>query len=300
MSASLDVIWHPLPSSLENKSEPLLIRYSFTKDGYKVQVTDLSQVWTEELKKKQIIKRALNDDVSIDPSEDDSQFDILLQKLKDAIHGEKDTSIDIQRTGSGKELRIIVSSKLPHPLKPLRWTLHLVRNAEANLSTEFIMPLLRSSSLQYQRVEELARLLAEKDDAIYKMLDKVESIGVDWSALFPNVGNIRSSRREKRREYITKNVRGMQTFNKKEWVSSFTGRDIDANNLHDLIRDAFAGGSAVNNDNVMESIEPSQLRYGSLQPETKARDETTPAEANSDDDNDFQVRFTIDVPSPTS
>ena len=75
--------WQLLPLYFDSlKETPLLSRSSFQTQSYDIFVTDLTSVWSESLDRRQIIRRALNEDTSIDPSQDSTQLKILLDKIK--------------------------------------------------------------------------------------------------------------------------------------------------------------------------------------------------------------------------
>jgi hypothetical protein len=62
----------------------LLVKASFSKNGYSIRLTDLSRIWAEELDKAEIISRARARNCSIDPGEDAEQYDIFNEKLQSA------------------------------------------------------------------------------------------------------------------------------------------------------------------------------------------------------------------------
>ena len=68
--------WHTLCTN--NADLPnLLLKSTFTSDGYSIQLTDLSRLWTQHLTKNQIANQARHSKCSIDASQDDEQYHIL-------------------------------------------------------------------------------------------------------------------------------------------------------------------------------------------------------------------------------
>lgn len=287
MSTPSDGIWHTLPAIARTQNEPLLARWRSDKNGYSVQITNLKEIWTEVLTKDDIITRANDEGCSIDPSEDDNQYQILLSKLEDGFHGNKKSILTIDDHAYNENIQIQVESELPRPLQPLRWTLSLIRDRVASISSDFIMPLLRSSYIQHQRVEELSRLLTEKDLAVSKLLDKVESMGVDLSSLYPNLG--KSVRRDKQREHLAKSVRGLQTFDKEDFMASFATKQADAADLNTLVHDAFAGGAS------MDKANPGEVAEKTGNGAKGSRQKIARTQSSEDQNDGFQVNYTSKI-----
>lgn len=286
--------WCALPASVSKDGGPFLTRYVFGTDNYKVQITDLTHVWTEELSKRDIINRARQDETSINPSEDNNQFKIIMQKIRGAVDGDDDTSLSISSNSAAKELEIRLTSELPKPLHAFHWRLRPVRSQDATVSSELIIPLIRSSYVQYQRVEELSRLLADKDLAISKMLDKVESVGVDLDSIFPKMSATRTTKRDKYREIIAKNVRGMAPFEKSKWLGAFPDRGEDPPGFRELVKDAFAAADAVDSKHFDELVKAQASQVGEVGAEIQAkRKDRVSTPPSADEEEEFQVRSDI-------
>lgn len=240
-------IWQTLPSLQTGDRATTLVRHSFHDGGYTVQVTDMSCVWCESLNKEETIARAETLESSIDPSEDDDQYWILLRKIEGAIRGDNGTEISISgRDGRNDSLLLKVNIPLPQPLTPLKWELNLAPMRGNAIRSELFTPLLSWTYIQHQQIGELARLLAEKDNVITKVLDKVESLGMDLESIFPIAGHSKLGRRVKRREVIAEHVRGLASFSFQQWKDNFHIDNEDALSYEQLVNDAFRGSDSAN------------------------------------------------------
>lgn len=219
MAVNPDAHWYPLvvTTRLPVHSPPLLIQRSFTNNTYSVHLTDLTYIWGETLSRREIVQRALNDDTSIDPSEDASQMRILLAKLKEAIslRGEgneenDDIDVDIQAvperssTSTGTLMQLKVTYDLPEPLQPLLWTFKLQPLPQIQLTKRLLLPLLSLSSLHSTEIQSLVRIIKDKDVVLEKMHDSLEDSKVSVAGI---LGGGASRRR------------GLEKFEEKIWRS---------------------------------------------------------------------------------
>ncbi|OAL70968.1 hypothetical protein A7D00_4630 [Trichophyton violaceum] len=209
--------WERLPL-YSNSYPPLLFSYEPSSEGYEVFLTDLGHVWSESLSHKQIIDRAAKDDTSIDPSQDEDQYSVLLQKINDALHGSKGTSLCLSGRGAGSSLRLSTTTKLPKPLEPLEWTLVLSKCSPSALTRHMLVPTLRSWLGIEAQQQSLCELLEEKDKIIGKLFDKIESSGLELSTVFPGMANIRhGQKRGSLFSQASKLVKGVSPFDKSSW-----------------------------------------------------------------------------------
>ena len=112
--------WRTLSISDESLP-PLLIKAHLHSEGYTIHLTDLSRIWSETLTKREINKRALNNDCSIDPTDGPEQYNILLEKINGTLEQEDQTSLRFQ---PDQGLKLELQAPLPHPLSPLNWTVN--------------------------------------------------------------------------------------------------------------------------------------------------------------------------------
>lgn len=214
-------IWRPIPQTAGLGETAVLLKSCRTPDSILIQLTDLSQVWAEELNKTQICERARTIDCSIDPSEDDNQLTILLEKIEAALKGDDGTTLSVVADGPD-HFRMELTSPLPDPLPPLQWMARLGPGSREQVKTEVMVPLVCSTYMRKQQEDNLVALLAAKDGLMSKMMDKIESLGVDLVSLFPQLGKGTVLKRKRnQREALAPSVPGLGLFNEAAWRTRF-------------------------------------------------------------------------------
>ena len=189
-------MWRPLRLTTQNQAIPcLLAKYDFGPTSYTVHLTDLTYLWTESLDRKQIIRRALELNTSIDPSEDGSQMRLLLSHIREALEGVPGTSVTLTRKDTLNELPLDLSAMLPSPLPPLEWPITLSQASQESFTSHFVLPFLSQSLTLRGQIVSLLDSLREKDNVVRKLSDRMQSDGTDFSKLFPGAGSIRSGSR---------------------------------------------------------------------------------------------------------
>lgn len=190
---------------------PLLLKASFSKEGYIVRLTDLSHVWSETLGRKQIIDRAKRQSCSIDPSEDEEQLRIFLDNIRSALKQDIKTSLAIASTKDGN-VKLNLETPLPAPLPVFEWEIHLTQSSSGNIKNELVSPLIHRA---HQLNHNLGLLIAElqaKDKIIAKITDRLETSGHDLTAVFPGVSGVKLSRKKTQQEQLARHVRGLGNF----------------------------------------------------------------------------------------
>jgi hypothetical protein len=201
--------WHRLPLTTSIPSAPaLLVRTEFTSSSFTVSVTDLCQVWTEALGKEEICSRAAGEGTTIDPSEDESQLPVLLDKLETALRrASRDTQLELssvanENVAQGCDLLLKLGVKLPPPFPRLEWTFRLTQGSAIDFTNRFVLPLISMASTHTEVIEDLFTIIAEKDRVIEKLKDSL----VEGNA---NINMIVGTRRRK----------ALQEFDRKAWES---------------------------------------------------------------------------------
>ncbi len=225
--------WRPLGSIPQ--SPPLLIRYKFEPSQYKIHLTDLTYIWTETLERKQIFKRALNTDTSIDPSETPDQLRLLLRKIQNSLEGAEGTKLSLSRGENPGELVLRTIAQLPHPFKPLEWPIHLASAPRNSLTTELLLPCLSEQFVAKAQVESLLQFLKEKDHVIGKLADRMQLDGVDFGTLFPGALGLKTGAKLSNREHAGKLVKGLNEFNETQWRKALSATLSSSPNLQDVI-----------------------------------------------------------------
>ncbi|KAK0258081.1 hypothetical protein LTR01_005330 [Friedmanniomyces endolithicus] len=211
--------WKTLHLEDNNDSIPqLLIKAKLDSAGYTIHLTDLSQIWGETLTKRGIRKRADLDDCSIDPGEGNDQYQILLDKIHQALDQHDGTSFNLGEVkGVEGGLNISLSAPLPSPLPVLKWQIQLSPLPVTALESSLIRPLLRHAQYGRTQIQSLLHELAEKDRVISKLTDRLETSGNDLTTVFPGVSNVKVSRKRSQREQLARHVRSLGDFDVSAW-----------------------------------------------------------------------------------
>lgn len=206
--------WASLRSDDVPSSAPTLFHSCSLEDGgYRVVLTDLSNVWVEKLSRGEIMKRAKAIKTTIDPNESSSQHRLFLQTIRDALDGETPTTFRLAAEPASHEVIVQVTCRLPPPLEALTWHVHFKRVAHEGVKNAIVLPLLRTAILEQRKRSALQSEIRAKDQIITKLLDAIESIGGDLSSIFPGLSGAGITRVEEHRNWLMENVHGMKPSN---------------------------------------------------------------------------------------
>ena len=232
--------WSILPLSTNTNDRRLLTRHSFNTNGYTVQITDLRNVWFDTLDRQEIIERATREESSIDPSDDITQLQILLQHLEDALCGKQGTTLEmISPILSDGEMILRSMTPLPQGLRPLTWSFNLNRAADEAIRSDLVVPLIAACYLQNQQINQLSHWLVEKDNAIAKIMDKLETSGTDLASIFPTVP-VGKNKRGMQRSQIVQHVKGLSPVDKHTWMKAQYSSSLQLVPFEKLVQGAFA------------------------------------------------------------
>lgn len=267
-----------------------MIRHDIARSTYVLHVTNLRHVWSESLDAKQIRLRAADLGTSIDPSEDAEQLTILLEKLKAAFEGCEGSVLHVME-GEDDQLRIKLFTPLPAGLAPLQWTLHLKRQPEEAVRNDVLRPLLGASYLQKIQIRHLTALLVEKDAAITKVLDKLESSNVDIHSIFPNIpkGKVkgRNSKKVTSREQLALRIPGLATFDLSAWADTSRSAAHAAATFRELVSGAFESGSA------KPKYGTSMTDYSDIKPSQRPSEDKSASQRSENVDWDYEVCYPL-------
>lgn len=236
--------WQRLHLANEGNTPPLLFKYSTTASGYELYVTDLNYIWSENLDRKAVLKRADEDDTTIDPSEDLEQFKVLLQKIGEGLQNEpgSKTSLNPKTRGSAHSLEFTVTSKLPAPLRPLRWKLCLSKEPQSSMTSHLLLPFINAEADREACQQSLIDELNKKDWALAKIFDKIEAIGVDLSTIFPGTSGLRGAGRKiPTLAQAAKYIRGLAPFNEQAWREEVFKSSPNAGLSSNIVAEMSAG-----------------------------------------------------------
>lgn len=202
---------------------PLLISTAFTAGSYKIYLTDLTNLWCEDLDRRSILRRSLVEDTSIDPSQDSGQFKLFLEKIRLGLDGGKDVdlwlSLGTRASKAGpahvKSLDINLSIALPGPLQPLKWTIELAPCPQSDFAAYFTLPLLQAQNARLRELESLVGILRDKDNVIQKLVDKLEATGAELGHVFPGAAG--KGGRKIPRKVAEERVKGLGGFEQESW-----------------------------------------------------------------------------------
>ncbi|KAL6706936.1 hypothetical protein ACN47E_004886 [Coniothyrium glycines] len=195
----------------------LLVKPDFGADSYTVHLTDLTNIWREELDLHAIVARAAEEQSPIEVAKQDAaQLAHLLEHVKKALGSSDDATCRVTRSTIG-DLTLHAVIALPEPLDSLAWTFHFSKQSTVTLRNELILPLLVSSHIQHERIASLVAVIAEKDRAITRLVDQFESSNLDLAAAFPSVSSLKLGRKTVKREQAAKHVPALQPFREHTW-----------------------------------------------------------------------------------
>jgi XLF-Cernunnos, XRcc4-like factor, NHEJ component len=296
---------------------PLLISTTFTSNSYKVDVTDLTHIWSESLDRRSIIRRSLDEDTSIDPSEDAEQLRVFLDKIQSALSGGENTTLSLQAKPSLKSkdapsLDLYITAQLPKGLQPLQWPFHLTLSPQSELSAQLTIPILRAQSARMKELERLVEMLRDKDHVIQKLVDKLETTGAELGHVFPGAAG--KGGRKIPRKLAEERVKGLGLFEVEEWKKEMrlVEKENSKEDLKVVVREVYeedplllldpvtyseAPGSWLN---WWENVKENPVELSNKTDEQKSKNETTRApevpgmnEASAKEDgDDFQIQTT--------
>ncbi|KAI5302573.1 hypothetical protein KEM56_000560 [Ascosphaera pollenicola] len=280
--------WCLLPKSATQNGVPLLFRFTASSAGYELLLTDLTCLWSEKLDSKQVIRRATNDNTSIDPGEDREQFEVFLSKIRDAFAGREGSRLALASDGKSSRLMLETETQLPDPFEPLAWSFSLEELPSSAITEYVVLPLVNAERVHEAQVSSLKGLLEEKDWAIEKLLDKLETANIDLNTIFPGQ---RFSRKAP-----TSNGRGMTAFNEKRWVERFAS-EASSNATGESILQALSDFAS------LEDVYPAHQKWWrGLKVDSRKRDDTLDTKSSTKqkikdsnkretqkDDSDFEV-----------
>ncbi|KAK2733398.1 hypothetical protein FQN57_002138 [Myotisia sp. PD_48] len=237
--------WKRLPL-LDNGQQcpPLLFSYEIASKGYELYLTDLAHIWGESLNRRSILKRASEDETSIDPSQDDDQLSVLLQKIGVALDGHKGSSISLKGCKKGSNIELITITKLPSPLEPLTWSIQLSRLPQSALTQNLLLPALQGGTEQENRIHLLIEILKEKDRLLGRLFDKIESSNVDLSTVLPGMTGVRAGRKGSLFSQASKLVRGVAPFDEEAWNVEYSGQTSHHNIAPAIMQQLSSGEGA--------------------------------------------------------
>ena len=217
----------------------LLVKYHFGPSNYQVWLTDLTYLWTESLDRRQIVRKALNGDTSIDPSEDSAQLRLFLQSIADALRQRPGTSVTLDQSNDIQKLTLTTLTPLPHPLRPLEWSLILMLAPQPEFASEFLSPLLSKQLTAKTEKISLLQQLKEKDYVISKLIEKLQGDGVDLGKVFPGAMSSKSAAGHTALGILAKSIKGLREFDQDRWEAELAKENGTYGGISSLLSEIF-------------------------------------------------------------
>jgi hypothetical protein len=203
------------------------------------------------------LKRADESATTIDPSEGLDQLDLLLIKIGEALRGDGGTATTINTGTSQDSLELNTTTKLPAPLRPLKWTLRLLKEPASSMTTNVILPLLRGEATWESRQRSLLDQLKQKDWVLGKLFDRFEALGADLGTVFPGAAGLRTARKGSSRSEAAKFIKGVAPFEEQTWLAESAGSSPGTKVAFNLIHELAGSDRGLD----LERLRPSQEKW---------------------------------------
>lgn len=259
--------WKPLPTKRRNADASLYVKTLVVESSYAIYLTDLTHIWLEKLDRRAIMRRAMDENTTIDPTNGPDQLKHLLDHIEKCLHGDSGTRVVFSSKSDMQTLKLTLTSKLPAPLEPLRWPVTLKLDGQASFSAELLLPALTSLQDYRQAVDGLVSVIKEKDNVIQKLQDKLEVTGVDLRAVFPGFGLSKASK-PSTADYHRK-VPGLKEFLYESWAQHAPGLHRDPI-AHDH-SPRLVGANGLSVDPWWENLPASDAEDEDLVPDSQAK-----------------------------
>ncbi|GIZ42919.1 hypothetical protein CKM354_000616600 [Cercospora kikuchii] len=209
----------------------LLLKADMSQNECTLELTDLNRLWAVSLTGNELVESARQQGTSIDPGEDDEQFDQFLSRIESALDCERKTHLRLEPGDAEDGLQLSVAVPLPGSLPTLKWTMQLRRldSDDSNaLEADLVAPLLLYTNTLQSEIQHLVEQLGHKDRVIAKIADKLENIGQDLTQVFPGASNIKFHKRAPKRVQLASHVDGLAPFDPAQWQAESAKHSTDA------------------------------------------------------------------------
>ena len=208
--------WAKLPASAPGQGI-LFVRHSFSKKSFGVQVTDLIHVWGEVLDQQSFSQRSQEDETDISPFDNDQQLANIVQNLKKSLLGQGRTELRLKISDDNKTMTLKTVWSMPPPLPSSHWVWRLQRKDQEAFKRNVVLPLLGSNVIRNRQKDKLQELLQEKDRAIKKLLDAIDSSNMDVTPMLPSSFKAKEKRTKPRSELLREQIKGLTRFDRETW-----------------------------------------------------------------------------------
>jgi hypothetical protein len=222
--------------------------------SYIIRLTDMANVWTEQLERKSICMRAWDENTTIDPSDTPDNMTKFLGLIRSALDPAKDghenTHMSLEppssHSSSQGNLTLRVTCDLPG-FGSLKWPVYLKKSPASSVATSLVLPLVQAHRVHSGEVDSLINLLAQKDAVISKLLDKLETSGLGPESVF----NALSGKKKVTRAVAGEKIKGLAPFDRREWAGQMVNQPDAPDTAQGLIHDVF-GSNDLHHDGFIE------------------------------------------------
>lgn len=253
------------------------------------------------MERRQIIQRAFSIDTSIDPSEDAGQLRLFLQSVEKALSQRTGTSIDIVQSDDAKQIKLRTSTPLPGNLQPLEWNIQLVPALQFMMTTEFVVHLLSQQSTARLEKNSLMQQIRYRDHIIGKLVERMQSDGVDLSKVFPGAASSKVGTGSNARQVIGKSVKGLAEFDVVQWQSRIVNDNEVPKNMEDLLTSVLSIDLAEESEGVNATdVQDFGTWWTHLRHDNSLPKPTADVPVKSDTEEDVAVESGFQTQSPPS
>lgn len=194
--------------------DDLWIKCHFKEDSYCIWLTDLCQLYLEELDGDDLRWRAAKAKLPIDVDEAHN-LSTLLKSLAKTVEDRELQTSSLSKTSRYMDVHATV--KLPKPLPDAPWIFKLELQPEEKFRENVSKPLLARIDAQRQQEEDLIQRLHDKDHVIERLLDTLEKHSIDLADVFPSLASHGATRRNYNRQDAENHLPALKAFDAKAW-----------------------------------------------------------------------------------
>ena len=308
MASTQQQSWKLLPLPSSSGIPALLVSTAMEPSSYEIRVTDMANIWAETMDRQAICMRGWNENTSIDPSDTPENMTKFLSSLAAALdasqseHAETGLSLAPGKAADcgddGLTLRVTCSLR---GVAPLKWPIHLRKQPPSSIAIDLVLPLVQAHYARQREIEYLVETIGQKDAAMGKMLDKLDSMGTGLENVFAAL----SGRKKVTRSAAEERVRGLATFDVRKWKEDVGHDSNGTNQASQLLQDVFGSNGLDQRGSLDVDKSPELDRWWhDFKPATHRRQAETAdisvevassvqeQDATKDDNDDFQTQST--------
>lgn len=302
--------WRFLPLSASSGIPVLLVSVEMGLSNYAIRVSDMANIWEENLDRKAICMRGWSENTSIDPSDTAENMSRFLSCLKTALdptqagHGETSLSLAPATSSDAGEDGITLRITCPLPgFESLKWPVHLRKQPPSTVATALVLPMIQAHFERKQEIQSLIQMITDRDSVVTKLSDKLEAMGTGLEHVFTAL----SGRKKVTRAAAEDRVKGLKPFNERRWKKELDSDNAAPSSVNELLQHVFGDTGLYCRSTVDVDVSPeldrwwhdflptsqsSQQNRHKITSSKRQPDTPPPKSTNCDDDDDFQIQST--------